>query len=280
MFYAPFAVSFIFFIGGPVLFSLYMSLTNIQTKNLRAPFNVDFTGIANYITILGDPLFVQSMVNTGYFVVIGVPVTLAVGLALAVVLDAGIRRLKGLYRGVFYAPVVTNIVAVAVIWQYAFGSHGPINNFLGTIGLAGPDWLHDTHFAMPVVILLGVWRNFGTAMVLFLAGLQSIPPGLYEAAALDGAGSLRKFFSVTWPLLRPTTLLVSVLLSIFFLQVFEEPFLLTKGGPLGTTQSVALYTYDQFGFGNLGVSAASSYVLVVIVVIVSIVQFRLLRSKT
>ena len=133
---------------------------------------------------------------------------------------------------------------------------------------------------MPVVILLGVWKNFGTAMVLFLAGLQTIPADVYEAAALDGAGPWRKLRSITIPLLRPTTLLVSVLITVFYLQVFDEPFLLTDGGPLGSTQSMALYTYHQFGFGDYGMAAASSYVLVVVVAVVSVIQFRSLRSKT
>jgi multiple sugar transport system permease protein len=131
---------------------------------------------------------------------------------------------------------------------------------------------------MPVVILLGVWRNFGTAMLLFLAGLQTLPKEVYEAAALDGAGRWRQLWSITVPLMTRTTLLVSVLLTVFFLQVFDEPYLLTDGGPLGSTESMAL-TYHQFGFGNIGTASAASFVLLVIVAVVSALQFRILRSR-
>jgi multiple sugar transport system permease protein len=132
---------------------------------------------------------------------------------------------------------------------------------------------------MPVVIALGVWRNFGIAMVLFLAGLQAVPQDVYEAASLDGAGWWRQLRHITLPLLMPTTLMVSVLLTVFYLQVFDEPYLLTNGGPLGSTESVALYTYHQFGAGEFGTSSAASFVTLLLVTLVSIVQFRMLRPR-
>ncbi|MGI5131893.1 carbohydrate ABC transporter permease [Pseudonocardia sp. CA-107938] len=277
---APFVAVFGVFTAGPVLLSLFMGFTDVRSSDLQSPFAVNTVGFANYAALLADPTFLRSILNTLYFVVIGVPLTAGIGLVLAVALNTGINRLKGVFRVAFYAPVITNVVAVAIIWQYAFNASGPINQALATIGLAGPNWLGDERLAMPVVILLGVWKNFGTAMVLFLAGLQTIPTDVYEAAALDGAGRWRQLRSITLPLLRPTTLLVSVLITVFYLQVFDEPYLLTDGGPLGSTQSMALYTYHQFGFGNYGTAAASSYVLVVIVAVVSVIQFRSLRSKT
>jgi len=188
-------------------------------------------------------------------------------------------NLRGTFRTVFFAPVVTNVVAVAMIWQYAFNANGTVNKVLGAVGFAGPNWLDDTHLAMPVVILLGVWRNFGIAMVLFLAGLQAIPQDVYEAASLDGAGRWRQLRHITLPLLMPTTLMVSVLLTVFYLQVFDEPYLLTNGGPLGSTESVALYTYHQFGVGEFGMSSAASFVMLLLVTLVSIVQFRMLRPR-
>jgi len=277
---APFAALFLLFTAGPVLLSLFMSFTDVHSSDLQTPFTVNTVGLANYAALFADPSFLRSILNTLYFVVIGVPLTAGIGLVLAIALNTGINRLKGTFRVAFYAPVITNIVSVAVIWQYAFNVSGPVNQALATIGLAGPNWLGDERLAMPVVILLGVWKNFGTAMVLFLAGLQTIPTDVYEAAALDGAGPWRKLRSITIPLLRPTTLLVSVLITVFYLQVFDEPFLLTDGGPLGSTQSMALYTYHKFGFGDYGMAAASSYVLVVVVAVVSVIQFRSLRSKT
>ena len=155
-----------------------------------------------------------------------------------------------------------------------------MNNALANLGFAGPNWLDDTNTAMPIVILLGIWRNFGTAMLLFLAGLQAVPEDVQEAAALDGAGWWSRLWHITLPLLLPTILLISVLLTVFYLQVFDEPYLLTDGGPLGSTESVALYTYKQFGFGNYGISSAASVVTLVLVAVVSVVQFRLLRPRT
>jgi multiple sugar transport system permease protein len=277
---APFLVIFTVFTAVPVVAALGMSVTDMRSTDLRHPFGVDVVGFANYAELLTDPAFVRAALNTLYVVAVGVPLTMAVGFALALVLDRGIRRYRGVFRALFYAPVVANIVSVALIWQYAFNRNGTVNAVLSAVGLAGPNWLGDEHLAMPVVILLGVWRNFGTAMLLFLAGLQTLPKDVYEAAALDGAGRWRQLRSITVPLMMPTTLLVSVLLSVFFLQVFDEPYLLTNGGPLGTTESMALYTYHQFGFGNLGTASAASFVLLVIVAIVSALQFRVLRAQT
>jgi multiple sugar transport system permease protein len=279
-FMAPFAVVFLLFTAIPIVASLVTSLTDMHSNDLRTPFAVDFVGLQNYAAILGEPRFLRAVLNTMIFVVIGVPLTMLAGFGLALALDSGIRRFRALFRGLFYAPVVANIVSVALIWQYAFNQDGTVNEVLAGIGLAGPNWLGDTDLAMPVVILLGIWRNFGTAMLLFLAGLQAIPEDVIEAATLDGAGPLRRLRSITLPLLMPTTLLVSVLLTVFFLQVFDEPYLLTGGGPLGSTESIALYTYNQFGFGNFGVSSAASYLLLIIVATFSAVQFRLLRSRS
>jgi multiple sugar transport system permease protein len=277
---APFGVVFLLFTAVPIVASLVTSFTDMHSTDLRTPFAVEFVGLKNYATLFGDARFVRSMLNTLVFVVVGVPLTMLVGFTLALALDSGIRRYRTVFRGLFYAPVVTNVVSVALIWQYAFNQNGTVNKFLGSIGFAGPNWLGDTHLAMPVVILLGIWRNFGTAMLLFLAGLQAVPEEVMEAAAVDGAGPLRRLRSIVLPLLTPTTLLVSVLLSVFFLQVFDEPYLLTDGGPLGSTESIALYTYNQFGFGNFGVSSAASYILLVLVGLFSAVQFRLLRPRS
>ena len=279
VFVAPFAAIFLLFTAIPIVASLGMSLTDIHSTDLRNPFSVNFAGFTNYVDLLSDPRFLRSILNTLYFVVIGVPVTMAVGFFLALILNSGIRRFRNTFRGLYYAPVVTNIVSVALIWQYDFNRDGTVNEFLANVGFAGPNWLGDENLAMPVVILLGIWRNFGTAMLLFLAGLQSVPEDVQEAAALDGAGFWRRLWSVTLPLLMPTTLLVSVLLSVFFLQVFDEPYLLTGGGPLGSTESIALYIYRQFGFGNFATSSAASYILLLLVVGVSLLQFRLLRSR-
>jgi multiple sugar transport system permease protein len=270
---------FLVYTAIPTVAALAFSLTDLRGADLRHPFAVDFTGPENYLRLFQDQSFLRDILNTAVFVAVGVPLTMGTGLALALALNSGIRRLRGVFRTVFFAPVVTNIVAVALIWQYAFNASGTVNKVLGAVGFAGPNWLDDPNLTMPVVILLGVWRNFGTAMVLFLAGLQAIPQDVYEAASLDGAGRWRQLRHITLPLLRPTTLMVSVLLTVFYLQVFDEPYLLTNGGPLGSTESVALYTYHQFGVGEFGVSSAASFVTLLLVMLVSAVQFRLLRPR-
>ncbi|MGP3960289.1 carbohydrate ABC transporter permease [Nonomuraea sp. 3N208] len=280
LFLAPFALVFLLYTAIPTVAALGFSLTDLRGTDLRNPFAVDFTGLENYLRLFQDDIFLRDILNTALFVAVGVPLTMGIGFALALVLNAGIRRLRGMFRVVFFAPVVTNVVAVALIWQYAFNASGTVNKVLGAVGFAGPNWLDDPNLAMPVVILLGVWRNFGTAMVLFLAGLQAIPEDVYEAASIDGAGRWRQLRHITLPLLLPTTLMVSVLLTVFYLQVFDEPYLLTNGGPLGSTESVALYTYHQFGSGEFGMSSAASFVMLVLVMLVSIVQFRLLRPRS
>lgn len=279
VFCAPFFVLFLVFGLWPVLASLLMSFTDITSRDLRTPFNVGFVGLDNYIALFADDTFVRSILNTLYFVVVGIPLTMAVSLTVAVALNTGIRKLKGLFRVGYFAPVVTSIIAVAVVWRYMYQDDGLINAGLALVGIDGPDWLNDPAWAMPALIIMAVWRNFGIPMVIFLAGLQSIPSELYEAASVDGASRWRSFRSITLPLLKPTTLVVAVLLSIAYLQFFEEPFVMTGGGPLDSTTSIGYYAYDQFGFGLYGVASAASYVLVLVIALLSFLQFRLFRSK-
>lgn len=279
MFVAPFIVVFVVFTLIPAVTALTMSFTDISARELRNPLAVDFVGFANFAAVLTDPGFLRAVGNTALFVIIIVPASMAVAFLIALMLDSGIRRLRTFFRAAVYLPVVTNIVAAAVIWQYAFTAGGPVNSALGTIGVQGPDWLSDPAFAVSTVSLLGIWRSIGTCMVLFLAGLQTVPDEVREAAELDGAGYWRRTWSMTLPLLRPTTLLVSVLMTVTFLNIFDEPLLVTNGGPLGSTKSIAFWVYEQFGYGNIAASMAGSFVLLVLVGIVAIVQFRLLRPK-
>jgi multiple sugar transport system permease protein len=279
VFALPFVVIFTIFTAVPVVASLVMSLTDIRNTDVRDPFAAKFVGLENYTALFADSAFLQALGNTFYYVLVGVPVTLALALGLALLLNSGIRRLRGFFRAGYYLPVVTNVIAVAVVWRYMLQPDGMVDETLGIFGIAAPNWLYDPTWAMPAVISLGVWRNVGTAMVVFLAGLQSLPPDVYEAAQLDGAGKVRTFWSMTLPLLAPTTLLASILMSIAFIQVFEEPYVLTSGGPLGTTTPLGLYIYDQFGFGDYGQASAASYVMLAIIIVASLVQFRILRSR-
>lgn len=277
----PFCVLFGVFTVWPVFQSMFMSFTDTRVTDIRTPFNVGFVGIENYAQVLGDPLFLRAALNTAIFVVIGVPVTIAVALLAAVVLDKGIKRFRNFFRVGFYTPVITSIVAVAVVWKFLYQpDNGLINNVLAWVGIDGPNWLGDERTALPALIVMAVWRNFGTGMIIFLAGLQAVPPSLLEAGSLDGAGAWQRFWHITLPTLRPTMLFVIVTTTIGYMQFFEEPFVMTDGGPLNSTLSVSLYTYRQFGFGNFGVAGAMAYITFIVVIIVTFIQFRLNREKS
>ena len=278
----PFVIIFLVFMAGPILASLVLSLTDFGLRDLRNPLGTNFIGLDNYVELAGDPTFRIALLNTAYFVVIGVPLTLGLGLAAALALDRGIRRFRTIYRVGYYLPVVTSIVAVAVVWRFVLNpDYGLLNMTLGAMGIEGPNWLGDEVLAMPSLIVMAAWRNLGFAMVLFLAGLQTIPVQLYEAASIDGAGRWAAFKSVTLPLLRPTLLFAVVITTIGYLQVFEEPFVMTDGGPLDRTLSVSMFMYEEgFEFFHQGYAAAIAWVLFLLVAIVAVVQFRLLRSQT
>ncbi len=277
----PFLMLFTVFTAWPVISSLYMSFTDIKSRDLRSPFAVGFIGIDNFTRVFADETFRKAALNTAYFVVVGVPLTLTIALAAAIALDKGITRFRTIFRVGYYTPVVTSIVAVAVVWRFLLQpDSGLVNTVLGWVGINGPDWLGSTTWSMPSLIAMGAWRNFGTAMIIFLAGLQSVPVMLHEAAAIDGASVWQRFRFITVPMLRPTMLFVTVTTGVGYLQFFEEPFVMTQGGPLDSTISVSMYTYQQFGFGNYGFAASMSYVLFVVIAVVTAIQFRLLRSNT
>lgn len=275
----PFVVLFLAFTSGPVLASLAMSFTDIRISDMRSPFAVSFVGFDNYAQLLGDDLFRKVAVNTAFYVVLGVPLTMGLALAVAVGLNR-VTRLRAFFRVGYYLPVVTSIVAVAVVWKFLYrGNGGLFNTVLGWVGLDGPTWLDSTTLALPAVVVMSAWRNLGFLMVIFLAGLQTIPKEMVEAAEVDGASSWQRFRNITLPMLRPTLLFGAIITGIGYLQFFEEAFVMTKGGPLDATRSLTFFTYDQFQFGNYGVAAAASYLLFVAVVLLTIVQFKLLGEK-
>ncbi|QDB79547.1 sugar ABC transporter permease [Georgenia sp. 311] len=276
----PFALLFTVFTAGPVIMSLLMAVTDIRSRDLRDPLAVEFVGLDNFVAVLQDATFRKAALNTAYFVLVGVPLTLALALAVAVVLNAGVTRLTTFFRVGYYMPAVTSIVAVAVVWRFLLHpDQGMLNEVLGWFGVEGPNWLASTTWAMPSMIAMATWRSIGTLIVIFLAGLQGVPASLHEAAALDGAGAWQRFRYITVPTLRPTLLFGAVITGIGYVQFFEEPFVMTQGGPLNSTLSVAFETYNQFGFGNYGYAAAMSYVLFVAVVLLALVQFWLLGER-
>lgn len=279
LFVLPFLILFLTFTLIPVVAAVGFSFTDITFRDLRDPFGVDFVGFANLAAVLTNPEFVQAVGNTLVYAIAGGGGSLVAGFALALILNNLLGRLKTVFRAAFYLPVITNVVAAAVIWQYALSPSGTVNSLLESVGLDGVNWLGSSPSAIIAVISLGIWRNMGTAMVIFLAGLQSIPEELEEAASLDGAGPVRRFFHITLPLLLPTVLLVSILMTNFFVQLFDEAYVLTKGAPLGTTMSIGLWIFQQFGLGQTAVAFTGALILLVVATAINVAQFRLLRSR-
>jgi multiple sugar transport system permease protein len=275
----PFMVLFLVFTVGPMLASLGMSFTDIRSTDVRNPLGVEFVGLENYSELLADPLFRKVTVNTTLYLVLGVPLTMAAALAVAVGLNR-IERLKGFFRVGYYLPVVTSIVAVAVVWKFLLREDGGmVNAVLGVVGIDGPAWLDSTTLALPSLVVMAVWRNFGTLMIIFLAALQTVPRELLEAAETDGATAWGRFRHITLPLLRPAMLFGAVITGIGYLQFFEEAYVMTKGGPLDSTRSVTFFTFDQWGYGNYGYASAAAYLLFLAIMALTALQFRLLREK-
>jgi multiple sugar transport system permease protein len=280
LFALPFLVLFAVFTVGPVLASFVMGFTDLTARDIRNPLAVQLVGLDNYAKLLSDETFHKAALNTAYFVLVGVPLTIGLALAVAVALNTGITRLKTFFRVGFYLPVVTSIVAVAVIWRFLLEpDSGIVNTLLGYVGIEGPAWLRSETWAMPSLIVMSAWRNMGYLVVIFLAGLQTVPKEMHEAASIDGAGAWSRFRFITLPMLRPTLLFGGVITGIGYIQFFEEPFIMTRGGPLDKTLSSAMYTYNQFGFGNYNYASAMAYVLFIVIAIVTFVQFRLLGNR-
>ena len=281
VFALPFLLVFGVFLAIPILASLVLSFTAFGIGNLQDWFSADWIGTENYRHVFSDEVFIKAAKNTGIFVIFGVPITLAVGLVAALGLNRGLGKLQGLFRIGYYIPVVTSIVAIAVIWRYLLHpDFGLVNSLLGKFGVDPVNWLGNKSTALGSIIALGVWRNFGFDMVVYLAALQSIDPTLLEAASVDGATTWQKFRRITLPLLRPATLFLAVITTAGYLQLFEEPFVMTGGGPLNSTRSVAMYVYDQgFKFLNLGYASAIAYTLFVVIIVIAFLQFRLFRTE-
>ena len=263
----------------PVLAGLAMSLTDFDIYALADLRNLRIVWLRNYAELLQRPLFWKALGNTLYFVVVGVPLSLAVSLGAALLLDSRFARFQPFFRTALFAPVVTTIVAVAVIWRHLFGTrYGFVNYALGAIGIAPIDWLGDPRFAMPAIIIFAVWKNFGYNMIILLAGLQSIPRDLYEAARIDGASALARFRYVTLPMLAPILTIVGILTVAGYFQLFAEPYVMTQGGPLQSTVSVLYFMYEEgFKWWNLGTASAVAFMLFLLIFAVTMLQLRQMR---
>lgn len=241
----------------------------------------EFVGIRNFIRLFRDDNFRIALLNTVLYAAGHVPLTLAFALGLALLLN---QKLRGIafFRVAIFFPYITSLVAIAIVWNMLFNpTSGPINQFLQLLGIAHPPgWTASTAWALPAAIITGVWRDMGYYMVLFLAGLQAIPGEYYEAASVDGAGGWRKFWSITLPSLRPTTFLVLVLLSVSSFKVFDLIFVMTQGGPGRATLVLSQLIYqDGIINGQFGYASAISLVLFVIVLVVTVFQFRIQQRR-
>ncbi|MGE5401969.1 MAG: carbohydrate ABC transporter permease [Ignavibacteriales bacterium] len=280
LFLAPALLSIFIFFFLPVIAAFVISFTDFDIYGLSSFANVRFTGFRNYIRIFGEPLFWRALQNTFYFVIGAGPLSIAVSLGTALLLNSRLVKLKGMFRMFYFIPVVTTLVAVAIVWRFIYHPRfGVLNYLLGFAGINPIDWLGDPAWAMPAIILMAVWKNFGYNMIIFIAGLQNIPGYLYEAAMLEGAGFWQQFRHITIPMLAPTTIFVGIITMIGYFQLFAEPYVMTQGGPLNRTLSIVQYMYQEgFRWWNMGYSAALAFVLFFIIFIITVVQLRLQKE--
>jgi ABC-type sugar transport system permease subunit len=277
---APALLFLVVFALGPFLFTLYVSLHewNMLTPATTMPWR----GLENYRYLLfDDPLFRETFSNTIVFAVANVVITSALALGLALLLNANIR-LRALWRAIYFLPYITSTIAVSIVWNNLYHpSYGLFNRILGLLGLPAQRYTSSIEQAMPSMIAVAVWIGVGYYMILFLAGLQSIPIEVYEAAKVDGANALQRFGSITLPLLRPTMLFVVVVSTLASLQMFDLPFVLTnEGGPVNVTNTVVLYMYQTaFNFTRMGRATAMAVMLFLVIFAITLVQLRLLRER-
>jgi len=280
-FVAPAVIVLAVFFFLPVLAALAMSVTDFDLYALSDSDNLRFVGLQNYGRLLSEPLFWKALGNTLYFVVLGVPLSIGASLGAALLVNSRVARFRNFFRTVFFAPVVTTLVAVAVVWRYIFHTrYGFLNYGLSELGIGPIDWMGDPHWAMPAIVILAVWKNFGYNMIILLAALQSIPEDLYEAARIDGARRWQLFRHVTLPSLAPVLMLVSILTMTGYFQLFAEPYVMTEGGPLQSTLSVLYFMYEEgFKWWSLGRASAVAFLLFILMFAVTALQLRLGRRE-
>jgi len=273
-FLAPALIPIFAFFFLPALAAFLLSFTDFDIYSLSNFQYARFAGLKNYLQLLDDPLFWKAMLNTFYYVLVGGPLSIAASLATALLLNSKLVRFRSFFQTIYFAPVVTTLVAVAVIWRFIYHPRfGLLNYTLGFFGVDPIDWLGDPAWAMPAIIIMSVWKNFGYNMIIFVAGLQNIPTQLYEAARMDGASAWQQFKSITLPMLAPTTIFVSIMAMIGNFQLFTEPYVMTQGGPVNSTLSIVLLMYQQgFRWWNLGYAAAIAFVLFGVILLGSLIQ--------
>ena len=277
---APALIVIAVFFAVPVASGLLLSLTDFDLYALADLRALRFVALDNYVRLLQTPLFWQALLNTLYFVAVGVPLSIGLSLGAALLLASRFARWPGLFRTALFAPVVTTVVAVAVIWRYLLHTrYGLVNQGLAALGIDPIDWLGDPHWSMPAIILFAAWKNFGYNMIILLAALQAVPRELYEAARVDGARPLRQFTDVTFPMLTPTLALVGILTLAGYFQLFAEPYVMTQGGPLRSTVSVLYFMYEEgFRWWNLGFASSVAFVLFLLIFAITAALLRFDRD--
>lgn len=282
MFIAPAVLILIVFSIIPILIAFFISFTDLNLKGLADWSNISFIGFENYVDLFSDDLFHKSVFNTVFYVLIGVPLVIIFSLGIALLLNYGTSKLFTFFRAVYYMPSITNIIAIAVVWGYLYNTeYGLFNYILSLLSVESIPWLTEPTIAKLSLIILAVWKGIGINMIIFLAALQGIPKSYYEAAEIDGANRIQVLFNITIPLLRYATFFVTVTTLIGWMQFFEEPFVMTDGGPLDGTISMALFIYKNgFQFSEFGYAAAGSFVLFIFIIIITLVQFKLRKSDT
>jgi multiple sugar transport system permease protein len=276
-FVAPALVLIVVFFLGPVIAAVGLSFTDFDLYALADWRAARWVGLRNYLRVTHEPLFWQALKNTLYFAIVGGPLTVAASLGAGLHVNARADRWKSAALTAFFAPFVTTLVAVAIVWRYLYHPrYGIITALLSHVGVHQIDWLGDPHWAMPAIIVMATWKNFGYNMLICIAGLQNIPRDLYEAAELDGASPWQRFRNITLPMLGPTLFFVSIVTMIGYLQLFTEPYVMTRGGPLRATTSLVLYMYEEgFRWWRLGVAAAIAFLLFALILAFTFVQRRL-----
>lgn len=276
LFLAPSLVILGIFVVYPMTQALYLSFTDYDVLNPAT-----WVGAANYSELLGDEAFRNALVNTLYYAVVATPVSVVLALGCALLLN---RRfpLRGLGRTAVFLPVVVGLAIVAIAWGFLLDPDiGLLSYWLSKVGVtADSGWVRDPNLAMPAVLIVGIWKNIGFYMVIYLAGLQSIPRDLYEAAEVDGASPWQRFRNVTWPLLANQTMLVTILCAIATLQAFDQIFVMTHGGPFFRTETLVMLVYRQgFTEFRFGYAAAISWALVLLILVLSFIQFAYFRKR-
>ncbi len=271
---SPYIIYFMVFVAFPVGFSIYLTFNN---WNIIAP--MEYTGLSNYKRLFQDAIFWKSIFNTVIFLIIHIPLQIVVALFLAELLNQKIK-FKGFFRGAFFLPVIVSGVVVTILWQQLYGfDTGLLNRMLVKIGLGKIGWLTDPNWAMPSIAVMATWKNVGLYIILFLVGLQTVPPHYYEAADMEGATHWQKFFHITLPIINPTVFMVVILSTIGGFSLFIEPYVMTGGGPLNSTVSAVLYIYKQgFFYYHMGYASTLGFFFALLILAVIMIQKKLVEK--